>query len=146
MESSREALKLKALEAASPEEIAALVRDAGDEITAEEAEQLFEQAKKRREDMTFSRSEMEAVSGVARDWLTDGCAATVEAGSDCWTTDGGCSMTQNQYINFDASKKCPSFPGPHVYERDPKVPYRFACKYCGQRWQIQFSDACAALA
>lgn len=38
----------------------------------------------------LSLDEMEAVAGGAedRDWLADGCAATVEPGSNCWGTDG----------------------------------------------------------
>ena len=42
------------------------------------------------EDAELSAEELEAVAGGAdRDWLTDGCAATVEPGSWCGSNDWG---------------------------------------------------------
>ncbi|MBR4577213.1 MAG: hypothetical protein IKO25_08410 [Clostridia bacterium] len=38
--------------------------------------------------------------GGTRDWFTQGCAATVEEGSDCWGTDGGCEISNIEYFNM----------------------------------------------
>ena len=42
---------------------------------------------------------LETVSGGVnhRDYWGSGCAATVEPGSDCWGTDGGCSVHNIEY-------------------------------------------------
>ena len=146
MAGNREELKRKALEAESPEAIVALVEAAGDEITAGEAAQLFDWAKKKRDERRLSLDELATVAGDVIDWDEKGCAATVEEGSSCWGTDGGCTVANVQYKGFDPAKKCPKHPGPHEYERDPKVPYKFYCKYCGEKWQATYTNACVALA
>ena len=88
MEINREELKKKVMKAASAEEVMEIVRAAGDVITAEEANQFFETLKKSRADQELSLDELEAVSGgYDRDYLTDGCSATVEPGSWCWSDD-----------------------------------------------------------
>ena len=79
-------LKAKLLAAKSAEEAAGLLKADGREITAEDAAKLWNEITKCRdqEGKALSPNELEAVSGgVDRDWLTDGCAATVEPGSDC---------------------------------------------------------------
>ena len=103
-------LKGKLLAAKSAEEAAALLKAQGQEITAEDAAQLWQEITKRREqDSTeLSPDEMEAVSGGAdRDWETDGCAATVEPGSHC-SSDDWCSIWDVTYSNmpFRTSKCC----------------------------------------
>ena len=32
--------------------------------------------------------------------MAEGCAATVEEGSDCWGTDGGCDLCNIEYTNL----------------------------------------------
>ena len=84
----REELKKQAVKAASAEEILEIIQTAGEEITAEQAEQLLEKAQKQKEQQELSLDELDAVSGGADlDWLEDGCAATVEPDSWCWTND-----------------------------------------------------------
>ena len=49
--------------------------------------------------------ELEAVSGGAdRDWENDGCSATVEEGSRCWSDDK-CTWLEVTYSNFDPCPK-----------------------------------------
>ena len=99
MEIGREELKKKAMKAASAEEIMEFVRAAGEEITAEEAEHIFKKAQEKKADKELSPDELDAVSGGVnhRDYWGSGCAATVEPGSDCWGTDGGCSVHNIEY-------------------------------------------------
>ena len=75
--------------AGSPEEIERILNDAGEKITAEEAQQLFEKAKSRAADKEVSLDELEAVGGGMedRDFLEEGCAATVEPHSWCGSND-----------------------------------------------------------
>ena len=55
----------------------------------------------------LSADELEAVSGGAdRDWLTDGCAATVEPGSWCGTNDK-CVKIYVTYDHAPEKDKCP---------------------------------------
>ena len=88
MGNNRKELEQKVAAATSPSEVEDVLRAAGTEITAEEAAQLFEKARERKTDKELSLDELEAVSGgVDRDWLVDGCAATVENGSRCGSND-----------------------------------------------------------
>ena len=93
-------LKAKLLAAKSAEEVTELLKADGQEITPEDAARLWEEISRHRnqDGSELSPDELEAISGgVDRDWLTDGCAATVEPGSDCWGTDGGCSVHNIEY-------------------------------------------------
>ena len=110
----RNELKKKAMEAASAEEVMEIVRAAGEEITAEEAKQFFEKVQERKTDKALSLDELEAVSG-GRDWVTEGCAATVEWDSDCWGADGGCIVVHYTYTREPTtSDRCPKC-GARVY-------------------------------
>lgn len=94
MAMSRKELEKKLLAAESAEEIAEQLKAEGREITPEKAAELFEEAKVRQGEVRkLSIDELDAVTGgvTTRNWQSEGCAATVEAGSDCWDTDGGCS-------------------------------------------------------
>ena len=81
----------KLLAAQSAEEAAAIAKAAGQEIAPEDIPHLWDEIGRRRErtDKTLSPDELEAVSGgdADRDWLEDGCAASVEPNSWCWTND-----------------------------------------------------------
>ena len=116
-------LKAKLLAAKSAEEITELVKAAGQEITAEDGAKLWKEIEARREDgRTLSLDELDAVSGGARDWYIEGCAATVEDGSDCWGTDA-CESFYVTYERFDAAMKCPAYPGKHLYETLSREPF-----------------------
>ena len=64
--------------------------------------------------------ELEAVSGGARDWVKDGCAATCEVGSWCWSNDH-CAIFDVQYDNFWAT--CP--------DGHEHTPENCVCTRCG---------------
>ena len=90
----------------------------------------------------LSQEELEAVSG-GRDWSQEGCAATVEEGSKCWGTDA-CSGINVHYDYFDASYKCPNYPGPHQTELTDRLKRIHTCKYCGYTYQ-DLPDKCYAV-
>ena len=72
------------------------------------------------EDKKLSTDELDAVSGgvTTRDWQKEGCAATVEAGSDCWGTDGGCLACNISYSGVSESDRCRvRTTGPCVFEQ-----------------------------
>lgn len=136
----RDELKKKALEAAGAEEIMEIVRSAGAEITAEEAKQFFEKVQERKTDKELSLDELEAVSGGAdRDWVADGCAATVEYDSWCGSNDM-CYWIDVTYDHEPTSYLCPKC-GQHMYlhEREyignlgsgPIYVNMYRCKFCG---------------
>ena len=108
---NKEELKKKAFEAASAEELMELVKAAGVEITAEEAAKLFAKAQEQLTDTELSLEELDAVSGGwDRDWLTDGCAATVGPNSTCWSDDA-----------------CWKWEVVYTHE-----PYEYPCRNCGR--------------
>ena len=82
-------LKAKLLKARSAEETAALLEKSG--VDAPMAGQIWDELSARRGDKELSLDELETISGGAdRDWLIDGCAATVEPGSWCGSNDACC--------------------------------------------------------
>ena len=105
------------LQTQSPEEAAALVRAAGKELTAEDTAHLWEEVVKHREQagQELSMDELDAVSGGSVsdwewgddniDWLVEGCYATVEAGSWCWSSDR-CYSIEVQYIHTPSKIIC----------------------------------------
>ena len=109
-------LEQKLLAAQSANEVAERLKAAGHEISAEEAAELFERVKgaREQEDKKLDLDELDAVAGggfifkMVRNYLTEGCAATVEPGSDCWGTDGGCSMCNIRYSPTVLNQKCPT--------------------------------------
>ena len=132
----REELKKMTLAAASAEEIMEIMKASGEEITAEAAAQLFEKAQAKKTDKELSLDELEAVSGGAdRNWVTDGCAATVEYGSWCGLNDDCCEW----WVTYDfgpTSTLCPNC-GKNMYFQD-RICYehlkwedQYRCKFCG---------------
>ena len=133
---NREELKKKALEAASAEEIMEILKAAGEEITAEEAAQFFEKAQAKKTDKELSLDELEAVSGGAdRNWVTEGCAATVEYGSWCDSTDR-CIYWDVTYDFQPTSMLCPNC-GKNMYLQNTihltglEYENQYRCKFCG---------------
>ena len=89
----------KLLLADSQEEVTELLKAGGREDVP--AEEVWEQVQQRRaqDGMELNLDELEDVAG-GRDWMQEGCAATVEEGSDCWGTDGGCDLCNIEYTNL----------------------------------------------
>ena len=78
----------KLRKAASKAEVAELLKAEGQDETL--AERIWKElgAKREQDGQALSLDELEAISGGAdRDWLEDGCAATVEPGSTCSSND-----------------------------------------------------------
>ena len=132
----REELKKKTLAAASAEEIMEILKAAGEEITAEEAAQLFEKVQAKKTGKELSLDEMEAVSGGAdRNWVTDGCAATVEYGSRCDSNDK-CIYWDVTYDFQPTSTLCPNC-GQNMYLQNTinhsstEFEEQYRCKFCG---------------
>ena len=111
-------LRSKLKKAESREEVEALLKADGQDtaLTDEvwrKAEELCAQ-----DGQDLSLDELEDVAG-GRDWWTEGCAATVEAGSSCWATDGGCSICNISYSN---------------------LPNSDTCTKCGRTWCVRWLD------
>ena len=78
--------KNRLLQARSAEEAATLLKEAG--VDGPMAERIWNEICAHRDDKQLSLDELEAISsGADRDWLTDGCAATVEPDSTCSSND-----------------------------------------------------------
>lgn len=145
-------LKSRLLAAQSAEEAAAMMKEGGQEITPEETAHLWEEIKKVREQegKALSVDELDAVSGGKdRDWVKDGCAATVEYGSWCSSNDM-CYTWDVTYKNQPISLTCPKC-GMFLYEdlsRPPKVdkwglfhlPIYHVCKACGYTEFVRYSN------
>ena len=99
---AREELKKMTLAAASAEEIVEIVKAAGEEITAEEAEHIFKKAQEKKADKELSPDELDAVSGGVnhRDYWGSGCAAGSfywdDAATEIFRTQGG--FMWGQYV------------------------------------------------
>lgn len=137
----RNELKKKAMEAAGAEEIMEIMKAAGEEITAEEAERFYEKVQDKKTDRELSPDEMAAVAGGEdRDWLRDGCAATVEAGSDCYGTDM-CGLWPVIYEHRPTRHKC-SVCGGILYSNGStgggffeEEVYHYKCASCGAQFK-----------
>ena len=125
-------MREKLLSAKSVEDIAALLKEA--DIDETQAERLWAELEQKREadGGKLSLDELEAVSGGKRNWVTDGCAATVEPGSLCWSNDV-CFTVEEHYDNGPVHKKCPTC-GIYLYsvvrEEGDKHPIYYVCKKC----------------
>ena len=87
------------------------------------AEQIYQEVERHRsgEAEKLDLNELDAVSGGAdRDWKKDGCAATCEWTSWCWSNDF-CNIWDVTYDNFYAT--CPDG-HEHVYKD-------YTCTRCG---------------
>ena len=90
--------------------------------------------------------ELAAFSGgvTERDWLTQGCAKTVEIDSDCMALDGGCSSSNIKYVNAPVAVcPCCNKYGILVDGRKkvdlgnpcPDYLYSYHCFYCGMKFE-----------
>ena len=130
----KEELKPKLLQAKSAEEGAGLLKNAG--MDESKAGQIWNESSSHRKDKELSLDELETVSGGAdRDWLKEGCAATVEAGSWCGTNDS-CVWIDVQYDHPPVKDPCPQCGGQMYmdrveYESKGNAYYYRKCLRCG---------------
>ena len=136
----REELMGILLQARSAEEAAALLKEVG--VDAPQAERIWNEISAFRDDKELSIDELEAVSGGVeqRDYWGQGCAATVESGSDCWGTDGGCSVNNIEYQHMP-NGFCPDCGRPYFVEEIYSSLIGLhrkttCCNYC-DRWSRQ---------
>ena len=100
-------LRSKFLRARSAEEAAELLKADGQAEV--DAARVWDELTRRREadGLTLSPDELEAVSGgYDRDWLTEGCAATVQYGSWCGSNDN-CIFFSVTYEHAQSQYTCP---------------------------------------
>ena len=99
----------KLLEAQSAQEARDILAAAGQELTEEEAERLWQEVEHHRVDYAreLSDDELDAVAGGSslRDYKKDGCAATVNLKTSwCWSNDA-CAFFDVIYQMEDGSSK-----------------------------------------
>lgn len=128
MEYISDELKVKIKTAHNAQEVAGLLRDAGADESI--AEQVWQEIIRHRDDKELSLDELEAVSGGARNAATEGCAATVEAGSQCVFTDL-CALVFSLYDVYPVNGTCAQCGGAPVYADE--VRRNYFCSRCGCR-------------
>ena len=104
-------LKEKLIDAKSLEEVKDILKDCSDL----EAEHIYQEIEHHRslQKEKLDLDELDAVSGGSdRNWVKDGCAATCEEGSWCWSNDK-CEIWDVTYSDFWS--KCPDG---HEHEYD----------------------------
>ena len=100
-----------------------------------EREELKKKAQAKKTDEELSLDELEAVSGAGRNWVTDGCAATVEYGSRC-RSDDRCIRFDVTYDFEPTSKLCPNcrknmYLQNTINHSSTKYEEQYRCKFCG---------------
>ena len=108
----------KFMNAQSVEEVAELLKVDGMDVAG--AKRAWEEVCYEREhqDEELSLDELDAVAGgSSRDWLEEGCAATVEPDSYCWGTDAGCVFINVNYAI---------------------MPDWHSCDFCGAKYTMKF--------
>ena len=98
-------MRAKLLHAKDQEEVRSIL---GPEAAEEEIERVWQEIQRHRPAEGLEAvedDELEAVSGgYERDYGAQGCSATVEDGSHCWTDDK-CTWWQVEYVNYDPCPK-----------------------------------------
>ena len=114
------------------------------ENRVQKEEKVMDEKKNKEEVISqdMSEQELDSVSGGIfdeRDYAADGCAASVEYGSDCWGTDGGCHVVHIQYSHPPVKEKCWECGKQTVYMSFEGVNvYYYTCRTCGAKY-IQFN-------
>lgn len=116
--------------AADADSFKEMMREEGVELNPEQAKEMFDYYSDGR---MLSEEELNAVSGGHdRDYATEGCAATVEYGSSCWGTDGGCTLVNIDYDHMPESTSCPVCGKQTVYMSHEGVNvFYHKCRNCG---------------
>lgn len=123
-----EEFKSKLLLAQSAEEVAGLLKNVG--MDESKVGQIWNEISSHRAEKELSLDELEAVSGGDRNAATEGCAATVEAGSQCVFTDL-CALVFSLYDVYPIEGTCAQCGGAPVYADE--VRRNYFCSRCGCR-------------
>lgn len=128
-------LRQKLLAAKSEKEVDELLKEVG--VDGLSAEQVWAELTKKREadGKELSLDELEVVSGgTGRDWLSDGCAATVEPGSTCFFSTDNCdNAIWYSYSHEPGDHQCLACGAYPLYDSD-KISLEniiYLCKNCG---------------
>ena len=143
---NKQELRKKLIRARDIEEVRAIL---GPETAEEEINQTWREIEAHRPAdglEAVDDDELEAVSGGMRDWEEEGCTASVEEGSHCWSDDA-CFLCESTYYNVDRctdgykhdwhqigwdKTTYPRFLGGNKYYRVYK------CKKCNKEKQVEY--------
>ena len=121
----------------APAQAVELAAELGYEVTEEELIAAEKELRKLNspEVVELDLEDMDKAAGGSRDWATQGCAATVEAGSWCWATDS-CFLASVTYTNAPVAVKCPNC-GSSMYHAKTTTYYGdrvryYKCPSCGK--------------
>ena len=132
---SDEALKARLADKA-PAQAAEVAAELGYEVTEEELIEAKKELCRQNspEVVELDLEDMDKAAGGSRDWAAQGCAATVEAGSTCWSNDY-CVLLDVTYTHAPLNIKCPSCGNTMYHDRTTtyygdSVKY-YKCPKCG---------------
>ncbi|MBQ9251295.1 MAG: Nif11-like leader peptide family natural product precursor [Clostridia bacterium] len=102
---SDEALRARVADLAQAVAVAA---ELGFEVTEEELVTAKKEFCRQNsaEVVELDEADMDRAAGGSRDWIKQGCAATVEAGSRCWSNDF-CIILNVEYSHEPTCEECP---------------------------------------
>ena len=134
-----ETIKRKLLAAQGVEEVAQILKEAGDDETT--AEKVWQEVRRLREKEgeDLSMDELDAVAGGSRDWVEEGCASTVEPGSSCWGEDGGCILINIRYDIMPCKQPCIFCGAKYTWDvsfqtnMSGGINYKYQCREC-KKW------------
>ena len=139
-------LKAKLMEAQRAEEVAGLLREAGGDAALSERLWVELTHKRETDGKELSLDELAAVSGgECRDWAKQGCAATVEPGSWCWSDDK-CALVSVLYEHSPLMNsrcvQCGSYVYKYIYKPSGypfvKGQIYHVCTTCGHQEFIKY--------
>lgn len=133
---TREEMEKKLLKAGSIDEVKSIIEGNGEEISDEDAQKLYDKIKSIDDNavVEVSVDELDAVSG-GRDYMEEGCHATVEVGSRCWGTDY-CILTVLWY-DHKPEQTCPKCGVGMGWAGSGTMHHIIKCPKCGLRKRVE---------
>ena len=121
----------------SPAQAAEAAAELGYEVTDEELIAAKAELCKAvsAETVELDLEDMDKAAGGSRDWAAQGCAATVEAGSTCWSNDY-CVLLDVTYTHAPSYNKCPNCGNTMYFERSTSKngwKSHYICPKCGAK-------------
>ncbi|MBP3793877.1 MAG: Nif11 family protein [Ruminococcus sp.] len=121
----------------TPAQAAELAAELGYEVTEDELIAAEKELRKQNssEVVELDLEDMDKAAGGSRDWATQGCAATVEAGSFCWGNDY-CILASVTYDHAPSYNKCPKCGNTMYFEKSTSKhgwKSHYICPKCGTK-------------
>ena len=121
----------------APAQAVELAAELGYEVTEEELIAAEKELRKQNspEVVELDLDDMDKAAGGSRDWATQGCAATVEAGSFCWGNDY-CVLAYVTYDHAPSYNKCPKCGNTMYFEKSTSKhgwKSHYICPKCGTK-------------